>query len=238
MRRIFIFLFFLTSSNSEIFAQDFHKSIAFSNNVIMDFINEYSLYIDIIPFKYHSFGICIGDIYDNKQFDPRPLSPSQNNQPGTVYKGYVARIYYNYYFFNKDYKRMKFGVYLSPQIIYKNLYYNNKTFYDENTTKYTSITYTRNEKTNITGFDLVCGLFISFKIFKSNEYFFFNPYVGPGYNKRYRNIETLNIIDNHYKGDKPVLGKEIKNTAYFTIVFGFKVGILLSNKTILIKRKL
>ena len=228
MRRIAFLIFFLIPFNSVIFAQDFHKSLAFSNNVFMDIFNEYSFYIDFIPFKHHSFGLCIGEIYDNPEFDPRPLSKSQNNQPGTVYKGYVTRLYYNYYFFNKDYKRLNFGTYISPQIIYKNLYYNNKTFIDANANQGSSITYTRNEKTNIIGGDLVVGCYIALRIKKSKEYFFFNPYLGMGFNKRNRNIETLSIYDRGYHGDKPVLGNEIKNTKYVTIVCGIKVGILFS----------
>lgn len=194
----------------------------------MDIINEYSLYIDFIPFKQHSFGLCIGKIYDNPDFDPRPLSSSQNNNPGTVYKGIVTRLYFNYYFIKKDYPKSKLGFYISPQLLYKDLYYHNKTFRDENTTHYTSITYTRNEKAYIIGGDIVCGLLFSFRIIKPSTHFFINPYVGTGYNSRTRNIETLSIYDNNYSGDKPILGKETKYKDYFTIVFGIKVGLLFS----------
>jgi hypothetical protein len=201
----------------------------------MDFINEHSFYVDLIPFKHFGFGLCIGDIYDNPEFDPRPLSSSQNNKPGTVYKGYVGRLYFSYYFFNRDFKKTKFGFYLSPQIIYKNLYYNNKTFFDaspqelfgQNSTKNT-ITYTRNEKANIIGCDLNCGMFISLRIIKPSIYLYINPYLGLGYNKKSRNIETLSIVDNDYLGDKPILGNELKNTNYITILMGVKIGILFS----------
>ena len=114
MKGIALLLFFLMPFNAVIFSQDFHKSVAFSNNVFMDFINEYSFYVDIIPFKHHSFGFCIGKIHENPAFDPRPLSKSQNNNPGTVYTGYVTRLYYNYFFYQKDYGRSKFGYYVSP----------------------------------------------------------------------------------------------------------------------------
>lgn len=193
----------------------------------MDIFNEHSVYLDLIPFKHHSIGICFGEIFDNPKFDPRPLSSSQNNNPGTVYKGYVARAFYNFYFFNRDYEKLKFAFYMSPQIMYKDLYYNNKSFHDANPDK-GSIYYIRNEKANIIGGNMDVGCLIALRIFKSQVYFFCNPYIGLGYDQRHRDIETLSINDQNYHGDKPVLGKETKETKYLTFVCGAKVGLMLS----------
>jgi hypothetical protein len=225
MRRIAFLIFFLIPFNSIILAQDFHKSFAISTCLTQDIINEYSVYVDYYPFKRQSFGLCLGAIHYNHLLDPAPLSPSQNEYPGTVYSGFVSRLIYSYFISIRNHKSVNYKRYISPQIVYKNLFYTNKAFTDAST-KGGMINYTRNEKAYLIGGDLVFGWIFDFKRKPTNIHLIINPFVGLGYNYRYRDIETLTLENDHYWGQNlPVLGNEIKNQDYFTIIAGWKFGL-------------
>lgn len=202
------------------FAQDSLKTISISYNLIQACINEQSLYIELSPFQHHAFGFSIGKMYDNPIFEVFPFSPSQNEYPGTVYRGSVYRIKYAYIFE----KTRSFDYSVGAQLIYKDMYYNNKDFRDGGDT-YRD--YSRNEKANVFGFDIVYDL---------NKYVTFNKYLtmllnlnfGVGWRDRHRNIDTY-YLNNHgspgpHETDPPQLGNETKTQKYLVPVLGLKVG--------------
>lgn len=212
-------LLFATHLSLSSFAQDSLKSFSISYNVIQACINEQSLYAEFSPFKHHVFGVSVGQIINNRKWEVFPLSPSQNEFPGTVYSGNVYRIKYSYVF----QKWRSFDYYLGAQYIYRDMYYNNKNFRDGGDS-YRD--YSRNEKANVFGFDLISGLnwYLSF-----NKHFavLTNLYSGFGWRERHRDIETY-YIDYHggpREKDPPRLGNETKTQRYLVPVLGLKFGL-------------
>lgn len=213
--------FFIIYLSSISFAQDSLKSIKVSYNFIQGLINEQSVYIDVSPFRHHSFGCSIGKVTENSVFAVFILSPSQNLYPGTVYKGNVFRINYSYIF----QKRKTFDYYIGAQYIYKDMFYNNKYFRDGGDTH---VNYWRNEKATVFGFDLVTGL-NKYINFKKHFSLLLNVYSGIGWRERHRAIETYIIqwYGSYYytKTTPPILGNETKIQQFWLPVLGVKLGL-------------
>lgn len=120
------FILFASHLPPSSFAQDSLKSFSISYNIIQACINEQSLYAEFSPFRHHVFGLSVGQIINNRMWEIFPLSPSQNEFPGTVYSGNVYRIKYSYVF----QKKRSFDYYVCAQYIYRDIHYNNKDFRD------------------------------------------------------------------------------------------------------------
>lgn len=215
------FILFGTHFSLSSFAQDSLKSFSISYNIIQACINEQSLYAEFSPFRHHSFGVSVGQIINNRGWEVFPLSPSQNEFPGTVYRGNVYRIKYSYVF----QKKRSLDYYISTQYIYKDMYYNNKDFRDGGDS-YRD--YSRNEKAKVFGFDLVYGLNWYLSL---NKHFavLTNYYTGLGWRERHRTIETY-YLNNHggpgpHEKDPPRLGNETKTQRYLIPVIGLKFGL-------------
>ncbi|HEX2959181.1 MAG TPA: hypothetical protein VHO70_20270 [Chitinispirillaceae bacterium] len=211
---------------SDRLVQPYKWHVTLSYNVVQAFIDEHSLFIDYSFSKRHSLGFSIGTIFYNERFDPLLFSLSQNDYPGTVYKGYIVRITHSFYFL----KRHEFDFYLLHQSVNQYVYYNNHDFYDGGKDN-SNIRYTRSEKAFILGYDINANTAWYLNMV-NNLYIFVNPFLGIGLRYRHRNIETSDIIDYNYQEymhenpgvTMPVLGHELKKQVYLLLNIGLKFG--------------
>lgn len=206
--------------------QSYKGHLTISYNLIQAFIDEHSLFVDYSFSKRHSLGFSVGTIYYNRGFDPLLFSQSQNDYPGTVYKGYVVRLTYSFYFL--EHHGLDF--FLLNQPIYQNIYYNNHTFFDGGK-DYSNIRYTRSEKAFILGDDININVKLHLNL-TNNFCIIVNPFLGIGLRYRHRDMETSDIIDYNYQEymsensgvTMPVAGHELKKQVYPLLNIGLKLG--------------
>lgn len=206
--------------------QPYKRHLTLSYNLIQALIDEHSLFVDYSFSKRHSLGFSIGTIYYNQRFDPLIFSLSQNDYPGTVYKGYIARLTHSL----NVLRRHDFDFFLLHQQIYQYVYYNNHEFFDGGK-DYSNIRYTRSEKAYILGYDINANAAWYLNMVNT-LYIVVNPFLGIGLRYRHRNMETSNIIDYNYQEymhenprvTMPVAGHEVKKQFYPLLNIGLKLG--------------
>jgi hypothetical protein len=224
MRSIHVFfitiilnIFFSIKVNS----QNIEKSLTISYNLLKAFTNEYSLNVEYKFLKKLSAGLTLGQVHDNPDHYVFKLSPSQNNYPGLVFKGFVARTYLAYNLVSTDY----YGFYISPQFLYKYLYYNNISFLDSWGDQGDN-TFIRNERADLYGFDLMFGWNFFMGEDDSPVDFYLNLNWGFGIRYRHRNITTISSETRGNPGYVVPLGKEIKDQKYASsTLIGVKIGV-------------
>ncbi|HEX7415402.1 MAG TPA: hypothetical protein VF411_15270, partial [Bacteroidia bacterium] len=174
-------------------------------------INEIGVYVDYFFCGKHSIEFNIGKIYANEGLKLNLLAGDQGNYPGTVWNGIVGRINYKNYF--TDNKRKYFAI----QVVYKNLYYRNQSF--ANNQGDNTNTFVRSEDAYLVGIDFMLG----YRIGKPDMKINLELFGGIGLRYRERNYTTLSSHANYYQNPKP-LGSFVLDQTYPTFILGFKVG--------------
>jgi hypothetical protein len=218
---IFITLLINFFSFINVYSQYQDKSLTVSYNLLKSFTNEYSINTEYKFLKRLSAGLTFGQVHDNPDHYVFKLSPSQNNFPGLVYKGFVTRTYLAYYLVSSNF----YGFYVSPQFLYKYLYYDNMSFIDSWGDQGDN-TYVRNERADMYGFDIMFGWNFYMGEADSPVDFYLNLNWGFGIRYRHRNIYNLSSKTRGNPDYVVPLGKEIKDQTYASAaLIGIKIGV-------------
>ena len=213
-----VMLFKKASSIKYSYVKDTSKTISLSYNIILGLFNDNSLYADIKLSKHDVLGISIGQIYYNKMFKVDIISPNQATWPGTVYHGFVGRVYYNYIIKSNKHHNL----YLGADFIYKNIAYDNVEFVNSAGDRGENH-FIRSEQTHTLGWDFIIGNkhFLNYK--SKNVKLFINTFCGFSIRNKDRNIDTFSSYG--YFDDFTPTGKtnELQNDVI--PIVGIKIGL-------------
>ena len=221
-RKLFLGLCF-SAISFVVFSQGTHF-LKLGTNLSHDITDEVNLQID---FRHsQNLGIYFGLGYDYYNIFVRSswlvsLSPSQWDYPILAYSGPVAHLGY-FISFNNEKKSKIILNFLKLGLVYKNLFYKNRTFEDSMGDGY-MFRFNRDEKELVYGADLMVGQSRTFFGIKN---LFFDWYVGSGIRYKDRAFTV-----NHS------LGGGIPEGAYYTeqkwypmVLFGVSVAINLKKE--------
>lgn len=237
MKNLVLLQLALLIISTQLMAGNEFKAFGITYNPVSGLIDEHAIQLDVYDSSKISYGISLGIVYPNKNFDPLQLSPSQDDYPGTVYSGIVVRsnIAYNFSGMRNS------GVYLCQQFVSKYVYYNQHTFRDGGDSH---VLYTRDEKTVVLGMDLVAGInwapMLSFDKIEeqiegthksAEKSICFGFWAGLAGRYRIRNTNTYDILN--YGGESRDPGRHQKKQFYVFPTTGVKIGFIIKrNKKI------
>ncbi|HEV7230748.1 MAG TPA: hypothetical protein VGO45_05440 [Bacteroidia bacterium] len=167
--------------------------------------------------RYMSLDLNIGHIHYNSLFDPWVFSPSQNDWPGTVYRGT------SYRFGLKMFPSPKKRNYIAIKGLWKTMYYSGMKFLDMKSGY--SLTTQRSESATVRGLEIEGGH--EFNL--AEGHILFELFYGIGFRVRERNYTTYSQTEN---GSFPVpagmgtypTGSYVLIQKYPTLELGFKMG--------------
>lgn len=205
-----------------VFAQSKGSRILFSTNIIQIPINEVSIYVDRLLKKKQSVGVNAGIIYPVRSAAHVPYL-SNDQFPGSVSSGWVARANYKRYYFPDA------GAFVSIQGIFKATHYGNTNFEDRGFLPESYVHYTRSERSWLAGLDLFLGNTIT----NPRSALFIEVFYGLGVRYKARDYTTSFArltrfpvpIAAGVEDPRFPLGNYTRNQIYPTLVFGFKMGL-------------
>jgi hypothetical protein len=167
--------------------------------------------------RYVGLDLNVGHIYYNPVFDPFILSPSQNDWPGTVYKGTSYRL--GIKIFPNPGKRN----YIAIKGLLKTMYYSGINFLDM--TNGYSITTLRSESAVVKGMEVEGGK----EFITAEGHLLIEVFYGIGIRLKERNYTTYSeMLDGRFnvpagQGAYPI-GSFTKTQVFPTLELGFKMG--------------
>ena len=199
-----------------------NHTLSFSLSILPFLINERSIYIDYTYKRRHSVGINIGQIFSNKVIQTLrsfPNSIDENNNPGLVYNGIIARINYKYCFFLQ--RRQYVGVELTYRYAsysYANLYIG-ETHRDD----FGENDFNRSEYSYQYGFYFLYGI----HLLPINKIKNIEAFSTIGVRERYRNYTTYSSTVNNYwsGGTRQPIGHFTRTDIYPMVTIGLKIGL-------------
>jgi len=220
MKYILLFVLALLSFCAQSQNTTHPKRLAVYTNVGLNVINELNLNADWRYTDLITLGGGIGKVYSNKLLDPMPISPSQNNLPGTVYDGLAFRA--NAKFFTKFTGQ---SGYWCAQLLVKSIGYKRHGFTDMYKGEQDYDSFTRSENALVIGIELLHG----HRWNVANERIIWDVFYGIGLRDRHRRYITH--TSSHYESGSPYakpdppIGTFTVDQLLPTVHFGINFGV-------------
>ncbi|MBN1182114.1 MAG: hypothetical protein JXB49_07495 [Bacteroidales bacterium] len=233
---ITLMIFFVYNTFSR---NDSLQYLFFDYNISQRQIDEHMISAEYKLFQYHSIIFSVGKVFAHGENDDKyiKLSPNQDTWPFRAYNGMDYKIGYrfnycpfnpiNLFFTSQIVIKNSLDIYIGPQFIYKNLYYQNEHFINDHGDGGGADHFVRSENAQIKGINVVLGFRINAELLYG-IIIYCNCYTGLEYRNKHRDYTTYSSYNTLVPSDieyNPIpLGNYKLNQKYCVPIVGIKLG--------------